>query len=823
MQVFPFSFRKNSEVRDGKFMRLLRNFNPAGFLTIQDIGSFMRKWHINPDRAQSGIAGCFYIYCYILSLNLSDGDIFVIHKKRTKRLNKTKPETRSSKTKGSPTRKTNTPILAFDKEKIHAGNRGLEIDHESVQQELERLLGKMTLEQKRHELHGWQPEPIDGFYYAGGDEALGILPYKMADGPRGARVGRATAFPVPIARGATFDPDLEKQVGVAIGLELAEKGGNVLLAPTMNLLRHPGWGRAQETYSEDTFHLGAMAVAFVSGAQNHVLACPKHFALNNLEMTRFDLSSNIDARSLHEVYLPHFRRCVKEGAAGSIMSAYNKMNGVYCGEQPILLSDILRDDWGFTGFVVSDWFLGTRSTGPALNAGMDLEMPAAYWYAREKIDAALDSGEIDIATITRNASHLLYQKLAWQAASIKPPAPGNKPVTESEAHLALSREVAEKSFVLLKNNDLLPLVDSSDLRIAVVGELADTVNLGDRGSSFVSSTQVTTPWQGLVKFVNQASLEYFGTDDDLSRLSEFDLCILVVGLTYIEEGEFIPTLQQEAEGKELARGGDRQSLRLPEKQEKLIAEVTRHTCRSLVLLEGGSAIEVTDWVDSVDALLMLWYPGAEGGHAVARTLFGEVNPSGKLPVTFPLRMAQLLDWDTTALDITHDLFHGYRYLDRAEVLPCYAFGFGLSYTRFTLEGFQSERVAAGFRFILAVRNVGALAGAAVPQVYVSYPGSKVLRAVKELKGFGKVELAPGDMVELAIDIADSELMYFDDPSGKDDPWRLEPCEYQFNAGFASDDLPLASSWTFDGKNWVSRYPLRIKAGEDDNNTPSGSK
>ncbi len=697
------------------------------------------------------------------------------------------------------------PVLAFDKEKIHAGNKGLEIDHEAVQAEVERLLGKMTLEQKLHEIHGWQSEPIDGFYYAGGDEALGIPPYKMADGPRGARVGRATAFPVAIARGATFDPGLEKRVGIAMGLEIAEKGGNVILAPTMNLLRHPGWGRAQETYSEDTFHLGAMAVAFVSGVQNHVLASLKHFALNNLEMTRFDLSSNIDARSLHEVYLPHFRRCVTEGAAGSVMSAYNKMNGIYCGEQPILLSDILRDDWGFTGFVVSDWFLGTPSTGPALNAGMDIEMPAAYWYERDKIDTALDSGEIDIATITRNVAHALYQKIAWQTAPMKQPAapaPGSKPVTESDAHLALAREVAEKSFVLLKNNDLLPLVDSADQRIAVVGDLADTANLGDRGSSFVTSTSVTTPWQGLVKFVNRASLEYFRTDDDLSRLSEFDVCILVAGLTYVEEGEFIPTMQQEVEGKELARGGDRTSLRLPAEQEKLIAEVSSHTCRTLVLLEGGSAMEVTDWVDRVDALMMIWYPGCEGGNAVARTLFGEVNPSGKLPMTFPSRMEQLLDWDLTALEITHDLFHGYRYLDRAGTQPFYPFGFGLSYTEFTLERFQSERDEQGFRFIIAVRNIGTVSGANLPQVYVSCRGSKVLRAVKELKGFGRVELRPGDMAELAIEISDSDLMYFDDQPDRDQHWQLEPCEYQFSAGFASDDLPLALTWTFDGKHWV---------------------
>ncbi|MGB0692873.1 MAG: glycoside hydrolase family 3 protein, partial [Pseudomonadales bacterium] len=340
----------------------------------------------------------------------------------------------------------NRSVKAFDTEVIHAGNRGLRIDHASISVEVDALLGGLSLEQKIHELHGWQMEPIDGFYYAGGDAALGIKPWKMADGPRGARVGKATAFPVAIARGATFDPELERRVGMAAGAEIAAKGGNVILAPTINLLRHPGWGRAQETYSEDTHHMGAMGVAYISGAQNWVLTSPKHFALNNLEMTRFQMSANANERVLHEVYLPHFKRCVVEGAAASVMSAYNRVNGVYCGEHPILLTDILREDWGFKGFVESDWILGTRSTAKAINAGMDIEMPVAYRFEREKIDAALSGGELDEAVITRNARRSLYQKLAWDIAGMDRP---DASVVECEAHLELAREAAEKSFVLL--------------------------------------------------------------------------------------------------------------------------------------------------------------------------------------------------------------------------------------------------------------------------------------------------------------------------------------------------------------------------------------
>ena len=682
---------------------------------------------------------------------------------------------------------------AFDREKIHAGNIGREVDHAAVELEVERLLASMSLQQKIHEIRGWQAAPIDGLYYAGGDEALNIPAYRMVDGPRGARTGMATAFPVAIARGATFDVELERRVGMAAGLEVAAKNGNVILAPTINLLRHPGWGRAQETYSEDTFHMGAMGVSFVSGAQNHVLTSPKHFALNNIEMTRFEMSANIDERSLHEVYLPHFKRCVVEGAAASVMSAYNKINGVYCGEHPVLLNDILRDDWGFKGFVESDWFLGTRSTAAAINAGMDIEMPVGYRFDDEKITEAIAAGELTEETISRNAGRALYQKVAFDLANREIP---DASVVECSEHIELAREVAEKSFVLLKNEAVLPL--SITQSIAIVGDLADVPNLGDRGSSMVTSSEVTTPLAGLRAFGNEVAINCYASDADLGDIGEYDVAVVVVGLTYKEEGEFIPTQQQESDGSDLARGGDRAHLRLPESQEQLIREVASKAKKTIVLLEGGSAIEVSNWVNEVEALMMVWYPGREGGHAIARVLFGTVSPSGKLPVSFPRSISQLVDWDITALDITHDLFHGYRYLDRKAEQPEFPFGFGLSYTEFTLEGLQVERAEDRFFLIVSVKNSGNTVGAAVPQLYVSYRNSSVERPVKELKGFGWVELEPGEIADLEIELSDEELCYYDPHHG----WMLEACTYDFRVGQVSDNLPLESTWSFDGEDWL---------------------
>jgi beta-glucosidase len=682
---------------------------------------------------------------------------------------------------------------AFDREKIHAGNIGREVDHAAVEVEVERLLASMSLQQKIHEIRGWQGAPIDGLYYAGGDEALNIPAYRMVDGPRGARTGMATAFPVAIARGATFDVELERRVGMAAGLEVAAKNGNVILAPTINLLRHPGWGRAQETYSEDTFHMGAMGVSFVSGAQNHVLTSPKHFALNNIEMTRFEMSANIDERSLHEVYLPHFKRCVVEGAAASVMSAYNKINGVYCGEHPVLLNDILRDDWGFKGFVESDWFLGTRSTAAAITAGMDIEMPVGYRFDDEKIMEAIAAGELTEETISRNAGRALYQKVAFDLANREIP---DASVVECSEHIELAREVAEKSFVLLKNEAVLPL--SITQSIAIVGDLADVPNLGDRGSSMVTSSEVTSPLAGLRAFGNEVAINYYASDADLGDIDESDVAVVVAGLTYKEEGEFIPTQQQESDGSDLARGGDRAHLRLPESQEQLIREVASKAKKTIVLLEGGSAIEVSTWVNEVDALMMVWYPGREGGHAIARVLFGTVSPSGKLPVSIPRSISQLVDWDITALDITHDLFHGYRYLDRKAEQPEFPFGFGLSYTEFTLEGLQVERAEDRFFLNVSVKNSGNTVGAAVPQLYVSYRSSSVERPVKELKGFGRIELDPGEIADLEIELSDEDLCYYEPHHG----WMLEACTYDFRVGQVSDNLPLESTWSFDGEDWL---------------------
>jgi beta-glucosidase len=309
---------------------------------------------------------------------------------------------------------------------------------------------------------------------------------------------------------------------------------------------------------------------------------------------------------------------------------------------------------------------------------------------------------------------------------------------------------------------------------------------------------MTAPLAGIQARVENAQVTHFATEADLDTLGDFDVAVVVTGLTYREEGEFIPTAQQESEQQELARGGDRLDLLLPERERDLIRRVTQVANKTVVVLEGGSAIEVRDWLDSVDSLVMAWYPGREGGHAIARVLFGDVNPSGRLPVSFPRSIKQLMDWDVTALDVEHTLLHGYRYLDFHGEKPEFPFGFGLSYTTFTLSALTSERQADGFRLLVDVTNNGERSGATVVQIYVATHNSEVFRAPRELKHFARVYLEAGATARVLFEIADDNLRYYDADA---DGWCLESCDYEFLAGFSAAELPLSETWGISEGAW----------------------
>jgi beta-glucosidase len=572
-------------------------------------------------------------------------------------------------------------------------------------------------------------------------------------------------------------------VGEAIAAEARAKGHNVLLAPTINLLRHPRWGRAQETYGEDPVHVGTMGAGFIRGAQRHAVASAKHLGLNSIEDTRMRVNVTVDERTLREVYLPHFKRAVDAGV-GSVMCAYNKVNGAYSCQNRHLLHDILKGEWGFDGFVESDWISATRGTVAAALAGLDIEMPFVRFYGRLLLDA-VNNGMVPIVLIDDAVRRILRAKFRFGIFDGRPPLDSR--TVESPAHTALARAVARKAIVLLKNDsDTLPLPRASTRRLAVVGALANTGNLGDAGSSDVQPSYTITPLAGIQMHAGAVEVIDLSrnvlTTDDLEQIATADAAVVVAGLTAADEGE-----GQQTGG----RGGDRKTLDLPADQQQLILAVASRNPRTIVVLEGGSAIIVESFVDQIAALLMAWYPGMEGGAAIAEVLFGDVNPSGKLDVTVPRSADQLPPFVNDQTEVAYGYYHGYRHVDKRGMEPRYPFGFGLSYTAFA---FRNLRLAAGaiapngqVRASVEVQNTGSVASDEVVQLYVGSEGSRVDRPVRELKAFQRIALAPGETKTVTLAFPAVDLAYWDVAANT---FVIEPIDYVVEAGPSSRDLPL---------------------------------
>lgn len=674
---------------------------------------------------------------------------------------------------------------AFDLAGLNEGNRGLTLADPALERQVEALLARFTLEQKLAQMHGESFDPRDQLYTTRDEPGLGVRGFRMVDGPRGARAGIATTFPVALARGATWNPALEARVGQAIAREARARGANMLLAPAVNLLRHPGWGRAQETYGEDSLHVGRMGAAFIAGAQRELIASVKHLALNSIEDTRFQVDVQVDPRTLHEVYLPHFELCVRGARVGSVMSAYNRVNGVYCAENKPLLRDILRGAWGFLGFVESDWVLGTRSTEPSLEAGLDIEMPEANHYG-EPLLKALQAGRVSLRQIDDAVRRILRVKIAFGLVGEEEAALGEE-VIECIEHQDLALQVAHQSIVLLKNaGEVLPLHSAKDLPLAVVGSLAACENTGDHGSSAVTSSFVISALEGITDRLPAGAVKAITCDQlrvaDRQLLRGCKAAVVVVGLSWRDEGERIPLLEG---------GGDRDSLCLSQAQERLVKEVCELVPRTVVVLEAGSALEVREFVDRVPALLMAWYPGMLGGEALADVLFGCVNPSAKMPISMPRSARDLVPFDHHSERVRYSFEHGYRQLERARRVPEFAFGFGLSYTRFGYDRIRlsSETLERGQELAVdvSVTNVGDRAGEEVVQLYLSCPESARQRSLKVLVGFGRLALTPGQSKALRMRVGERELRYYDTERQR---FEVESTTYVLRAGPSSGELPL---------------------------------
>lgn len=615
-------------------------------------------------------------------------------------------------------------------------------------------------------------------YAAGGIEKYNLPPMLFADGPRGVVCGngKATCFPVSMARGATFDPALEEEVGHAIGREVRGFGGNLFAGVCINLPYNPGWGRSQETYGEETHHIGQMAAGLVRGVQDEdIMACVKHFAFNDMENARFKVSVTCDARTEQEVYLPHFKDCIDAGAA-SVMSSYNRYNGVHCGHYKYLLQQVLKDEWGFDGFVMSDFCWGVRDTVEAANGGQDMEMMWTQWFG-DRLVKAVQDGFVPMERIDDAATRIVRTILAFD----KDHKEYDMSVVGCKEHIALAKKVAEKAITLVKNEGVLPLKKSAVKKLALIGKLGDKENIGDHGSSQVRAAYNVTPLQGL-KAVHPDCEVVFNDGSDLESAkklaAEGDAVVFVVGFNHDDEGEFVAA--DENTNYMGSLGGDRKNgLGLHADEVKLLQEVGPVNPCSTAVLIGGNMIMMTEWYDKVNAIVMAYYPGMEGGTAIAEILYGDVNPSGKLPFVVPCSEDDLpkVDWEAT--DQYYEYYHGYTRLDKNGVKPLVPYGFGLSYTKFEFgaptAGVEGDELVVK----VCVKNVGAVDGDEVAQVYAGYENSAVDRPVKQLAGFKRVSLKAGEAKEVEIRVPLEKLKYYDPVTRT---WVLEKMEYPIFVG-----------------------------------------
>ena len=692
------------------------------------------------------------------------------------------------------------------------------------------LLHRMTLEEKVALLAG------SGWMESQPNERLGIPAIKMADGPMGVRAWTgssavtnaanavrvtSTAFPAGLAMAATWDPDLLAQQGKVIGQEVKALGRDMILGPTVNIARQPLWGRNFEGYGEDPYLASRLVIGYIKGVQGEgVIASVKHFAANNQEFERHRIDEKIDERTLYEIYFPAFQAAVQEAGVWSVMSAYNKVNGLYCAENPVLLHDVLKKQWGFKGFVISDWG-STYSTAGTVNAGMDLEMPGgdpmkvwfakpqtqtdgngAGWLTPEKVLPAIAAGQISTAALDDNVSRIL--RVTFDAGLFDKPHAGGGAVDTSEQK-TVARTAAAESIVLLQNTgDLLP-IGKSIHSLAVIGPNAAVARTGGGGSSLVRPNYAIAPLEGIreragnaVQVTYAQGVAIPGEDankdspsaraqlrqDAAAVAAKTDAAIVVVGNA--------PSIESE--------GFDRTTLSLPAGQDELIAAIAKANKNTIVVINAGSPVAMDPWIGQAPAVLMMWYGGQEGGHALANVLFGDFTPSGKLPVTFPRKIE-----DTPAFghypgenlhtEYAEGLYVGYRHYDRANIEPLFPFGHGLSYTKFEYSDLKvtPDKIGPGRRVqvSLTVHNSGARAGAEVVQLYLHQAKSSADRPPQELKGFRRVMLTAGQSQAVTFTVGPQAMSFY---SVAKHAWVAEPSGFDVLVGASSRDIRLKGSF-----------------------------
>jgi beta-glucosidase len=624
------------------------------------------------------------------------------------------------------------------------------------------------------------------FWHTEGVASAGLPSVTVTDGPHGVRMQAsgedmlagvpATCFPPAVASASTWDPELLRRMGAALGDECRAQDVAVLLGPGVNLKRSPLGGRNFEYFSEDPILTGVLATEWVRGLQSRgVGASLKHFAVNSQETDRMRISADLDERTLREMYLRAFHKVVTRAQPWTVMCAYNKVNGVYASEHHWLLTEVLRGEWGFEGLVVSDWGAVVDRVA-AIAAGLDLTMPGPDAAGDQALVDAVAAGRLDPALLEQSAE--LVRKLVEKA--------GDRPAGsyDADAHHALAREIAGRAIVLLKNDgDLLPLDGTQ--RIAVLGEFARTPRYQGGGSSQITPTRLDN---ALAEITSSASRTTFAPGYTVQ--GEADEALLTEAVAVARAADvaivFVGSVHE-------TEGADRDSIDLPAPQLALIERVAAVNPNTVVVLSNGAVIATKPWDERVPALVEGWLLGQAGGSAIADVLFGRVNPSGRLAETIPVKLADhpsYLDFPGEHGHVRYGegLHVGYRGFDARGQEVAYPFGFGLSYTTFGYGAAHATPTAAGVEVRVPVTNTGGRDGREVVQVYVSRPGSKVQRAPRELKAFASAEIGAGDTTEVRLTVEREDLAYWDTRLGR---WIVEDGEYLIEVGSSSRDVRAA--------------------------------
>lgn len=652
--------------------------------------------------------------------------------------------------------------------------------------DIKSIISQMTLEEKAALCTGasnWSTTPI---------ERLSVPEMIVSDGPHGVRrvpeihsMGQkslpATCFPTASCTASTWDVDLIKQMGVALAEECIALNVDVLLGPGANMKRSPLGGRNFEYFSEDPFLAGELAANFINGVQSKGVGTSlKHYAANNQEFQRFSISAEMDERTLREIYLPAFEKAVKTAQPWTVMCSYNKLNGTFASEHHQLLTEILKEEWGFEGLVVSDWG-AVRNRVSALKAGLDWEMPGPQDLRVRAVVEAVRSGQLDEKVLDESVRRIL--RIVFKS---KETLKGGS--FDVDAHHELARKIALEGIVLLKNSGLLPLKDHQ--HIAVIGRSAETAHFQGGGSSHINPTKVAMPFKELQSRAENAELTYavgYPSDNSFRR----DMIDEAVGLAQSADVALLyialPTFKE-------SEGYDRQDLDLTAQQIALIKAVAKVQPNTVVVLNNGAPVAMSEWIDDVPAVLEGWMMGQAGGAALADILFGKVNPCGKLGETFPLKLADTpshTNWPGGAGKVNYGegIFIGYRYYDAKEMPVLFPFGHGLSYTTFEYNNAKVSKNkfkdVDGLTVTVDVTNTGKLAGKEVIQLYVHDQMSGLIRPYKELKGFVKVELQPGETKTVSIKLDFRSFAYYH-PEYRQ--WITEDGDFDLLIGASSEDI-----------------------------------